>query len=247
MTMNKYLIIFFSLWSIFLIALAIIGFKFAYKYYKELNYSRLYPVGCFHKLATSDTPAIILLGDSRAYAWDLEKNSLGKTINLGINGLTTEQLKILLKTDSITFVNSIILLQIGINDLRALSFFPLDKKLSLQKIENNFKEIIKLCLAKGAKKVILCTIFPIKKIPFYLKPLWPSEINDNLLRINQQLSKLQSNDVIIFDAFSLLKNTSGKMNVGNRLYYSDLLHLNDLGYKKLNERIRDIFSKIKVL
>lgn len=241
-TRNKYHILISILVILILVLLIsnLLSLRYAKKYYSELNDSRLYPLGkpiTKGPIDTSKNP-ILILGDSRAASWSINLDSSNyQILNYGIDGFTTEQLKNKLRIDSIPLHNAIVIIQIGINDLKTIPLFANTSSEIDERTKNNLLEITKLCLAKGAKKIILSTIFPLGKVPVLRKPFWSDEINQSIVSVNQSISNIQLNNTMIFDSYALLEDKSRRNAWGIKLYFEDLLHLNQNGYNVLNNKL----------
>ena len=229
------------------VAINVILFIAARHYYLLLNQTTLDPLGLeYIKSNSKEVDAsndsqtkVIFFGDSRAQEWTLPTEIKGfSSINGGISGQTSTQVLGRFEKQVVPLRPQIILVQVGINDLKAIPLFPDRKTIIVANCKSNIQEIVKRSRSLGAT-VILTTIIPSGEIPLVRKPFWSSEIDRALVEVNSYISSLQAPNVIIFDSYSLLNQTQ-KNN-----YYKDTLHLNEKGYEILNKELTKVLSKLK--
>lgn len=196
------------------------------------------------QLANLNTSEIWMLGDSRIARWDkdlLKEES--EIANLGIEGQTSAQVYYRLKNYLIADTPSLLILQVGINDLKVIG---LDKNLETEIVSNlyrNIKAICSLCIENNIR-VILLNIFPIGKIEPARRLVWNKNVEKALLTINEDLKSLSDNKhIFYFDAYSILSD--GGMRV-RREFQDDFLHINTSGYNllssRMKEQIRNVFN-----
>ena len=174
--------------------------------------------------------SILMIGDSRIAMWFPKPDMNAEIINYGIGGETTIQLYYRVKRESDTYKNNIIIVQTGVNDLKAIGLFPdREDEISTACFEN-IKATVSM-LSNNNRKVFLLTIFPHGKISLIRKPVWDEAITEAIHRVNTKLLNLKLPNVYIINCDSVLL---GKKNLLNPLFRGDDLHLNEKGYKKLN-------------
>ena len=214
--------------------------RHAKNYYILYNHAKLFPLDEHpaHPQMNTENLRISILGDSRAAAWAMKDLPTRWTIDqLGMNGFTSEQLKIMLLTGNFNFTRSVVILQIGINDLKMIPLFPDKQDSIIRRLESNLSFVIHFCKDKGADKIIVSTIFPIGKIPFLRRAVWSNEVYTAVQRVNQHIKSLKSEDVTIFDSCEILEDKNHIPSRGQDRYYEDALHLNREGYKVLNQSL----------
>ena len=230
------------------IVINIILYKYAFKYYRASNHIRLDPLGLQHispripSLSKDDTdkPVVLFYGDSRAAQWPFPDTNNYRFINLGIAYQTTEQIyrrsffqeKLLEKAD-------IIVIQMGINDLKNITIFPNRQEQIIQNCQNNIK-LLTDKLGNMKKHVILSTIFPTGKPDFLRQFFWSEKVTSARKEVNHFIRSLAKDNITILNTFS-----SVDKNHFNTLYAKDLLHLNRAGYKKVNLELLDILENLK--
>lgn len=229
------------------VALNVILFIAARHYYLLLNQTTLDPLGLEYIKSNSreddasndSLSKVIFFGDSRAQEWTLPTEIKGfSAINGGISGQTSTQVLGRFEKQVVPLRPQIILVQVGINDLKTIPLFPDRHSTIIANCKANIQEIVKRSRSLGAT-VILTTIIPAGEIPLMRKPFWSSEIDRAVVEVNSYISSLQAPNVIIFDSYSLL-NQNQKNN-----YYKDTLHLNEKGYEILNKELTKVLTKLK--
>lgn len=222
----------------------------AQKYYLEVNETRLDPLGLrhypetrypetTHSLSEEDRHRIVIVGDSRAAAWTVD--SLGTNthrshytiINRGINAQTTAQVLKRFNAHVHPLKPNTVVLQVGINDLKTVALFPSRRDEIVANCQTNIAEIVEQAKRLGAT-VIITTIFPTGDVPLHRQPFWSEAIAQAVLEVNASIKALADEDVMILDAFSLLADDHDKMKA---TYQLDELHVNQDAYEILNEAL----------
>ena len=134
-------------------------------------------------------PRIVFYGDSRIGEWPQPKIGGFEFINRGFAGQTSSQ--VLLRYDNHVkpLGADIILVQVGINDLMTIPFFPERKAEIITGLKRNLLEIIKMAQEQGTA-VFLTTIFPIGEEPLAPELFWFDEVNLAVSEVNQFISSL---------------------------------------------------------
>jgi lysophospholipase L1-like esterase len=229
------------------IVLNFLLFNQAKKYYFELNETRLDPVGLSYYLnspgqhSVANQSRVVFFGDSRAKAWIPPKISGYEFINRGISSQTSVQVIQRFTQDVRPLQPKVIIIQVGINDLKTIALFP-DRKASIvANCRSNIEKIVKESRESGAI-VILTTIFPVGDVPLERRPFWSDEVGQAVKDMNTYLTTLAGDRIIVFDAFSLLADRQGMM---MSEYQIDELHLNVKGYEILNQGLVKQLEAIK--
>ncbi|MBE9226396.1 SGNH/GDSL hydrolase family protein [Phormidium sp. LEGE 05292] len=229
------------------VALNVLLFIAARHYYLLLNKTTLDPLGWDYytgnsqpaNLTNEATKKVVFFGDSRAENWTFPSEIKGfSPVNRGVSGQTSTQVLGRFEKQVLPLRPQIIIVQVGINDLKAIPLFPDRQTTIIANCKANIQEIVKRSRSLGAT-VILTTIIPAGEIPLERKPFWSSDIDRAVVEINSYISSLQAPNVIILDSYSLLEQKQ-KNN-----YYRDSLHLNDRGYEILNKELTKMLIKLK--
>jgi len=229
------------------IALNVMLFSRAKQYYTDLNAVRLDPLGLSNYQSRTEPSVsfgqitVAFLGDSRAARWPTPTTAdRFEFINRGIDGQTSAQ--VLLRFDyHLTPVHpNIVVLQVGINDLKTIPLFPEQKTAIIANCKDNIKRMIDKSTALGAI-VIVSTIFPVGNPPLERQPFWSADISVAINEVNQYLRTLSGTTVIVLDADPILMD--GKLLRSQ--YAVDELHINSEGYAALNSELVRILDRFK--
>ena len=213
--------------------------------YYTYNLLRLDPLeeGSFKDYeARISTAEIWMIGDSRIARWDTDllKEESG-IANLGIEGQTSAQVYYRLKNYLVSDTPSLIVLQVGINDLKIIG---LDKGLKAEVSKNlcrNIEAICHLCIDRDIK-VILMNIIPVGKIEPARRLVWNTEVNQALDSVNAALKLMTDNEHVLYlDTYTLLSDNTKK--VRTELQY-DFLHINKKGYEILSTALKQQIKTI---
>lgn len=187
-------------------------------------------------------PLVVFFGDSRAVAWPAIADIPFEFINRGINGQTTDQVLGRLSAHIATLSPQIVVVQVGVNDLRDLATFPNESRNIVNNCKQNIQKIVDRLTQELKATVILTTIFPTSELSQSMGAYWPEEADRAIIEINQFIKSLKSDRVIILDAATLLADESGKV---RPIYSRDILHLNNQGYIMLNAELLKILTNYK--
>jgi lysophospholipase L1-like esterase len=219
------------------------------KYYLELNQTRLDPRGLSYYpvnlkiVANPDRSRVIFFGDSRAASWTSPQIGRYEFINRGIPSQTSIQTIDRFSTHVSTLKPNLVIIQVGVNDLKTIALFPERKQAIITTCQANIKRIIQESRKLGAV-VMITTIFPAGEVPLERKPFWSDEIGLAIKEVNTYIATLADDKTIVFDTYSLLANSQGLMLPQYRL---DELHINQQGYKILNQELALQIAKIDPL
>jgi len=138
-------------------------------YYRMWRQAQIDPLGLRNAVtgwhaesrpATGDT-TVVFLGDSRAEQWVFPTGLPGfRFINRGIDGQTSAQVLYRFAQDVLPLQSDIIVIQVGINDLRLIPALPDDKAFIIATCKQHLRRMAAKAVAGGAQ-VILTTIFPV--------------------------------------------------------------------------------------
>ena len=219
-------------------------FNYARQYYLDLNAVRLDPLGLDNDVMTvpdSTKTAVVFFGDSRAARWPaLSGLTRFEFINRGIEAQTSAQVLQRFDYQIKPLRPRVIVVQVGVNDLKTIPLFPDRKTAIVAACEDNIRQIA----ARGSEIgsiVVLTTIFPVGEVPLERRLFWSPDISVAVVEVNTYIHSLAKSGVIVFDAYSLLSDNG----VLQRQYAEDELHLSTLGYKTLNDQLALALSNIQ--
>lgn len=235
--------------TLFVLLLTSLGLNvFLYRELKNtfisLYQTSLNPIGINRynsDIPTAKVPKVVFFGDSRAYQWQAPANDNFQFINRGIGGQTTGQILGRFEHHITPLKPNVIVLQMGVNDLRMLPSSSQTRAELVNNCQKNIAQIIERAQEIDAT-VIVTTLFPLSSdnVPLMYRPFWArvEDMEQDIIQVNQYLESFRD-EVILFDAYSLLTNEDP-----NKVkYYKDLLHINQTGYELLNQELEKILLK----
>lgn len=210
------------------------------KYYLLLNATGLDPLGLNSYPNSAEKiqqPVMVFYGDSRAESWPAPDQIKNATIiNRGIGGQTTAQVLGRFQQHVASLKPKIIVIQVGVNDLKGIPLFPEQKETIIRNCQTNIGQIVKNSLDTGAK-VVVTTIFPLGTLPIERRPFWSDDVAIAINDVNDYIKTLAGDRVIVFDSSQVLANSQG---IVDPKYSRDFLHINSEGYAALNKEIAGI-------
>ncbi|HRV94020.1 MAG TPA: GDSL-type esterase/lipase family protein, partial [Anaerolineae bacterium] len=130
----------------------------------------------------------------------------------------------------------ILIVQVGINDLKTIPLFPDRQATIVEQTKTNVAQIVELA-RQDKSTVILTTIFPLGEVPLERRLFWSPEVRRSIEAVNVFFHTLESDEVVIFDTAAVLADKMGTVKLE---YSQDLLHLNPAGYRALNQRLIEL-------
>ena len=215
---------------------------FAKQQYQAVNALRLDPLQLEVYTAQSnnnDSHAkrrIVFLGDSRALSWSAPTMEHAVFINRGIGQQTSEQIRLRFQQHVAPLQADTVVLQLCINDLKAIALFPLQRDAIVARCKRNIRDIVQQA-GKSGSKVILTTVFPLGEVPLERRLFWSDAVAPAIREINQFIVTQAGEgnpNVTVLDAFTVLQGETDKIKPE---YSRDLLHLNARGYEVLNQQL----------
>ena len=187
-----------------------------------------------------DRPLVVFSGDSRAQAWWPPPGGLPFDFeNRAISGQTTTQVLHRFAADVAPLRPDVIVLQVGINDLKCLPFFPGLERRIIEDCKANIRRLVAEGRRIGAT-VVLTTIFPIGSIPLYRRPFWSDAVRDAVREVNHDLESLRAEGTVVLDTYALLERGGA---VAPRYAY-DAIHLNEAGYAYLSTHLSELLLRL---
>ena len=228
----------------------VVIFNQAQQYYLQLNKVRLdplglrvYPAEINKPIVTENQKSVIFLGDSRAFAWPAP-DALPQFdfTNRGIGSQTSEQVLGRYEAHVKPMSADIVVLQVGINDLKTIPLFPEQKEAIVSRTKTNIATIVELARQDGST-IILTTIFPLGEVPIERRLFWSPDVAEAIDEVNTFLTTLASDEVILFDTAAVLAGEESQVKAE---YSFDLLHLTPTGYEALNQTLVDILQQREI-
>jgi len=230
----------------FITAIAVLAglscFRLAQHYYASSLDIRLDPVHEKQFAADNDRlikqgpgmKRIILFGDSRAQMWRGFPHLDGyELINRGIGGDTTAQALLRLNRDVLKLNPDIVMIQVGINDLKAIGVMP-EKKTQIVEREKEHLTLMLDRLRRHKIHVLLLTVLPAGKPDLWRRIVWSDEINQAVAETNRFIRSLAGEGVTVIDCNPVL-SLQGEM---LPQYAEGTLHLNTTGYEAINRLLQ---------
>jgi len=216
--------------------------------YRRVSETELDPYGLKHSHFPPDSPigagkelpVVLFFGDSRALYWPAPGVAGYRCVNRGIGGQTTEQVRGRFDANVTPLSPRVIVLQAGINDLKAIPLLPWRRDQIVADCKANLHEIVKRSVDGGAI-VVVSTVFPPGKVPLERKLEWSPEVEQAVEEVNADLRALASERVTVFDAWKILED-HGQLRDG---YGLDTLHLSPAGYAALNAELEKVLEGLR--
>jgi len=179
---------------------------------------------------------LLIIGDSRAQDWVMKTRA--SVVNAGISGQTTTQILARYRAQGLAYGPRVILIQAGINDLKAIPLLPGKEREIIDLCKVQLKAMVQLARQQGAQ-VILTTIIPPGEVPLERRLVWSGEINTALREVNSFLLTLRAEGVDVIDPAKCITDPHGRIAAGFR---KNFLHLNEAGYAALNRDISALLA-----
>jgi lysophospholipase L1-like esterase len=189
--------------------------------------------------SSKSLPTILFFGDSRARGWTAPNVPGYRFVNRGIGGQTTEQVRGRFDAHVAPLSPRVIVLQAGINDLKAIPLLPARRDQIVADCKANLRNIVTRARAAGVT-VIVTTIFPPGDVPLERRALWSADVEKCTEEVNAELRSLACDGVIVLDAWKLLES-NGRLRDGLGI---DTLHLNAKGYEVMNGELEKLIRSM---
>ncbi|NJK73683.1 MAG: SGNH/GDSL hydrolase family protein [Microcoleus sp. SU_5_6] len=142
------------------IALNTILYSRAKRYYIEVNQTRLDPFGLneyptnLQQVTKTDRTRIVFFGDSRAASWNPPNISEYEFINRGIGSQTSVQTIQRFAAHVTPLKPNIIIIQVGVNDLKTIALFPDRRDAIVANCKANIRRIVEESKNLGAAAIV---------------------------------------------------------------------------------------------
>ncbi len=183
---------------------------------------------------------VVFAGASRMEMWrNLPSVDGCQMVNRGQSHDTSAQLRLRLDRDVIALKPDIVVLEVGVNDLKSIGALPDQERTIIDRLKANRNAIIERLNAAGIH-VIVCTIFPFGDVTFARRPVWSDRTLAARNEINDEVRRLNRPGLTVFDADPVFA-VDGRMKAE---YQLDELHLNETGYQALNQALAPVIETI---
>lgn len=223
----------------------VVLYRMGREFYLRLSEVRLDPMGTQRWPAGPVTRPdgtsyrVVVLGDSRARAWSGLEKPGREVINRGVAEQTTAQVLGRFDVHVAPLRPEVVILQLGINDLKTIPLFPDRAERIERDCAENIRRLVEACRAIGAE-VILATIFPTGDVPLERRPFWSDEVERAIERVNAKLCAMEGPGVRVMKSATVLAGADGRV---KGEYQRDLLHLRPEGYAALNTEMEKLLSR----
>jgi len=185
--------------------------------------------------AARSKPLLAMFGDSRVAMWTTPSTLPDwDIVNLGISFQTSEQALLRFEHDVTPMHPSVVLFEVGVNDLKDLSTFPERRDEIVHACEDDIAALVAKARQGGAS-VVLATIFDLGDPALWRKPFFsPAIVATAIREVNVFIRTLAGDGVTIFETAPVLDDPPGKVRPS---YQVDHLHVLPVAYEALNERL----------
>jgi len=205
----------------------------------------LHPAG----LVTSERPLlqiesdpcqalVLLMGDSRVAQWHPAPRVRGAcVVNIGIPGITSAQCLLAAEAELERLSPRVIVLQIGINDIKAVGAFPEAGEAILAATVENVRTLANLAAKHDCRLVLTSVIAP--GDPEFLRYfVWSGVVYDFVTALNARLGNLESHGAYWLECNMFLSH-NGKI---RHEFSVDCFHLNHAAYEAINVRLEPLLE-----
>jgi lysophospholipase L1-like esterase len=161
-------------------------------------------------------------------------------VNRGIGAQTTAQVLGRLEDDVLPLAADVVVIQVGINDLKTLPLFPKRAGEIIAQTQENIRAPVDALAAAGVQQVIVTTIFPIGAVPLEQQLVWTPRVVEGVAEVNAYIRTLARPGVVVVDTGPLLADDRGVLRAELR---RDALHLNAEGYGAVNGEVRRVLRE----
>jgi lysophospholipase L1-like esterase len=216
-------------WLLFALSLVAnfgLGLSCLKLYRRELGV-RLHPTGPVpvNVARAEGRTQVLFLGDSRMEEWPELARARFATVNAGVGGETTAQVRLRAAATLDAVRPEFVVLQAGVNDLKSIGALPGMAVETEEQCLANLIALVELCRERGAR-VVLVPVLPTSRPSLARRPIWSSEIDAARRRVNAALrTRFQGAPGVAVLEDNLLRPDSAD--------YRDTLHFSATGYAKL--------------
>jgi lysophospholipase L1-like esterase len=199
--------------------------------------AQIWPAGVTTTVLMADaavpgTKTLLLLGDSRVADWGLPRIESFRVVNAGVPGMTSAQLVLRHREILDRVQPEVVVIQIGINDLKLLGVRPELRESVVSGCVSNIETIVTECRRRSTR-VVLTTVWPAGRLTLARRFVWSGTVGQAVEETNAQLERTFANraGVRVADIFSTLSREHPS---GHDQLYRDTLHLRHESYARLS-------------
>ncbi len=235
---HKRLIIMLGVVSLFAtLALALTILLFLRRHYAATLAAKVWPADRFTVgvvgTAVPGSRTVLLMGDSRMTDWGLPQIEGWRVVNAGLPGITTAQLVSCCRTLLDQVRPQMVVIQIGINDLKLLGVRPdLGEAVTVTCV-SNIMAVVSECRRVGVRVVVI-PVWPAGKVTLARRVVWSDAVDPAVTETNARLQRLLANEEGVYVADLLLELTHGLSKENCERLYRDTLHLKSETYVRLS-------------
>jgi lysophospholipase L1-like esterase len=229
------------------LAVLALTLRAARAYYAQEQAVRLDPLGLdVHASAParqpSGRPLLVMFGDSRVAMWTPPVIPGFEVLNLGVGNQTTAQARLRFDVEVPPLHPAVVLVQLGVNDLKTLPLFPDRRDAIVKACEANVAAVVRASRALGAE-VVLTTIFSLGSVPVYRHLLWdPAPVAAAIVEVNGYLETLSGEGVTLVEAGPIL---DGPQSTVRAPFQLDYLHESPSAYAALDARVAPVVEGLR--
>jgi lysophospholipase L1-like esterase len=210
--------------------------------YAETLAAKVWPAGQFIipnlNISNLEQKSILLFGDSRIADWNCPTIEGRHVVNAGFRGITSAQLAMGCNDVLKQTRPQMVVIQVGINDLKLLGIRPELREPVISNCVSNILTIVRESRQAGAR-VIVTFVWPAGKVSLMRRFVWSDAVDSAIAETNARLQKTLAaeKDATIADIFGqMIRRLS--ITERNQLY-SDTLHLKPETYVRLSELLAE--------
>lgn len=242
---KRTLVVFFAFAFLASVCANVFLFKAMLSYYRQVSIVKLDPAnaGVYSGKdvqVNAGEPSVVFLGDSRITRWRPFPSLAGcQTFNRGVGGETTAQMLLRLEKDVLALGPGMAVIQVGINDIKAIGLLPEKRAYIIDSCKRNIKEMVERLTARDISVVIL-TVIPPGKPELLRRPVWSDDIYTGVQKVNEAIRAMAGDKVIVLDCDTFM-TVDGKIKPE---YASDTLHFSRRGYEELDKHLEPLLNRL---
>jgi lysophospholipase L1-like esterase len=174
-------------------------------------------------------PRVVLYGDSRVQQWVPPRIAEATILNRGVGGQTSAQALGRLRYDVLPLKPDVVVIQVGINDLKTVPLFPERAHEIIARCKSQIREMAQTVERSGAQ-VVLTTVLPVAK-PSFGKEHKSGQIQAAVESVNTFILSQRREGFEVLDVAAMVADERGNM---ASAFSKDELHLSRDGYAAIN-------------
>jgi peptidoglycan/LPS O-acetylase OafA/YrhL/lysophospholipase L1-like esterase len=215
----------------------------ARRQYAETLTAKVWPTSQFIvpklNISNSEPKSILLLGDSRIADWSCPAIEGRPVVNAGFRGITSAQLAMACREILPQTRPQVIVIQVGINDLKLLGVRPDLGDAVTSNCVSNILTIVTECRRTGAR-VVVTPVWPVGKVTLARRLVWSAAVDPAVAETNARLLRLLANEDGVYVVDLFLELTRGLSKENRERLYCDTLHLKPETYARLSVLLAEI-------